>query len=208
MKNNTYLKKSSNYHHGNLKEEMLKLSLETILNEGVDTLTLKLLGDKLGTSRSAIYRHFSSKQDLIQNVIAYGFQLFEKELLPILYKKDTLVIDRLYSMGESYINFAIKNPNLYRVLFGEKYQDIRESSCTINDEEQEDSFKLLIELLIEGANKEVFKIENPFMQAQTIHAMVHGISILYIDGHINIQKNIKELYDVSFNLITQGILKK
>lgn len=208
MEKNGYSKKSNKYHHGNLKEEMLKLSLETISKEGIEVLTLKFLGDKLGTSRSAIYRHFSSKQDLIQNIINYGFTLFEQALIPAFEKKDKDIIDRLYLMGNFYISFAIKNPNLFRVLFGEKFQDIRENNCTISNEKEEDSFKLLIKLLEEGSNKGILNIENSFLQAQTIHAMVHGISILYIDGHINVKKNIEELYQISFNSLINGILKK
>ncbi len=207
MKRSTSLNKSSKYHHGNLKEEMLQLSLETISKEGIEVLTLKFLGDKLGTSRSAIYRHFSSKHDLIQNVIAYGFNLFEEALIPTLNKTNGTVLERLYSMGDSYLNFAIKNQNLYRVLFGEKYQDIRETTCTLANENIEDSFTLLIMLLEEGKEKEILKIENSFLQAQTIHALIHGIAILYIDGHINIKKNIKELYKISFDSLINGIKK-
>ncbi|WP_164970053.1 TetR/AcrR family transcriptional regulator [Arcobacter sp. CECT 8983] len=202
------MKKSSKYHHGNLKEEMLQLALETISKEGIEVLTLKFLSDKLNTSRSAIYRHFSSKQDLIQNVIAYGFNLFEETLIPTLNKNNGTVLERLSAMSDSYLDFAINNPNLYRVLFGEKYQDIRENTCTLADKNIEDSFTLLIMLLEEGKEKDILKIENSFLQAQTIHALIHGIAILYIDGHINIKNNINELYKISFDSLLNGIKKQ
>lgn len=205
MKKSSNINKSTKYHHGNLKEEMLQLALETISKEGIEVLTLKFLSDKLNTSRSAIYRHFSSKKDLIQNVIAYGFNLFEEALIPTLNKNNGTVLERLSAMSHSYLNFAINNQNLYRVLFGEKYQDIRESNCTQVDENKKDSFSLLIMLLEEGKEKEILKIENSFLQAQTIQALIHGIAILYIDGHINIKNNIKELYKISFDSLLNGI---
>lgn len=201
-------KKSVTYHHGNLKEELLNQSLYIIQTQSVDAVTLQALGNKLGTSRSAIYRHFSSKQDLLQNVITYGFDMFEKIISPIFMMKDKRVDERLYLMGETYINFAIENPNLYRMLFGEKYQDLREESCDITNEEQAQGFYALVNLLIEGHENNIFKVEDPILQAQAIHALVHGISSLYIDGHMHTQENIKELYDISFRTITTGLLVK
>lgn len=202
------MKKTSNYHHGNLKEELLNLALNIIQTQGIDAVTLQVLGNKLGTSRTAIYRHFSSKQDLLQNVIFFGFEKFEEKLSPIFQMKEKTVVERLYLVGIEYINFAIANPNLYRILFGEKFQEVRESNCDISEEENSEGFHALMKLLIEGQEAKLFNISNPMTQAQVIFSLCHGMASLYIDGHMNIKDNIKELYEVSFKTIINGLLVK
>lgn len=202
------MKKMSNYHHGNLKEELLIQSLKIIQTEGIDSLTLQILASKLGTSRSAIYRHFSSKEDLIHNIIYFGFKKFEENLSPIFSMKNKSILEKLHLVGDKYINFAIENPNLYRMLFGDKFQDMRESSCNIEKDEHDGSFKSLINLFIKAQESTLIKKDNPITQTQILFSMCHGMSLLYIDGHMNIKENIKELYELSFETVKNGLLIK
>lgn len=199
-------KKPSAYHHGNLKEELLKQAVEVIHSEGIDALTLQVLASRLGTSRSAIYRHFSSKNDLLHNVMLFGFDMFDEVITPIFMMKSESVTQRFYLMGQAYINFAVQHPNLYRMLFGEKFQDMREESCDIEDEEQAKGFHALVALLAEGQETNQFQKQDPILQAQIIHALVHGLASLYIDGHIHIKDNLDDLYEITFKTITQGLL--
>ena len=198
-------KKTSAYHHGNLKEELLQQSVEIINNEGIDTLTLSVLSKKLGTSRSAIYRHFSSKNELMEHVILYVFEILEKKISPIFTLDEKTSLEKLYFMGKEYIQFAIEYPNLYRMLFGDKFQVIRQDNCSIENEEQATGFYSLVNLLIEGQDKGLFKVEDPVFQAQIIHSMVHGLASLYIDGHTHIKDNIDELYETAYITLIQGI---
>ena len=200
--------KSKTYHHGNLKEELLQEALKIIHEEGVDAVTLQALGNKLGTSRSAIYRHFSSKSDLMNNVMIYGFENFDSRITPIFELKDKDVVERLYLMGKEYLTFGINNPNLFRMLFGEKYRDLREDNCDINDEEQAKGYHSLVSLIAEAQEKDIFKKdEDALLITQTVHAMIHGLTILYIDGHIDIKDNIEKVFEVHYKIMTQGLMK-
>jgi len=200
-------KKTSNYHHGNLKEEMLQQAVDIIHTEGVDALTLSALSKRLGTSRSAIYRHFSSKDELMHNVLLYGFELFDNKIAPIFSFKEKDVLERFYLMGKEYVKFAMEHPNLYRILFGERFQNIRKESCDIEDEEQANGFHALVGLLVEGQEKDILKVGDPMLQAQIIHSMVHGLASLYIDGHIHVKDNIDDLYEIAYKTLIQGLSK-
>ncbi|MCP4969468.1 MAG: TetR/AcrR family transcriptional regulator [Arcobacter sp.] len=199
-------KKTTNYHHGNLKEELLKQAVDIIQKDGIDSLTLSALSKRLGTSRSAIYRHFSSKNELIQDVLVYGFEMFDEVIAPVFKQEDQDVLKRLYIMGKKYIEFAKEHPNLYRMLFGEKFQIIREENCDIEDEEQAIGFHALVALLVEGEEKNLLKIDDPIFQAQIMHANVHGLASLFIDGHIHIKDNIDGLYETCFKTMTEGVI--
>jgi AcrR family transcriptional regulator len=202
------LKKTSNYHHGNLKEELLKQAVQIIQEKGVDAVTLQVLATELGTSRSAIYRHFRSKNELMHNVILYGFEMFDAKISPIFMQSEETVTKRLYLMGKEYIKFALDHPNLYRMLFGEKFKEMREENCTIEEDDPSKGFQALVGLLMEGQSTNQFCKTDPMFQAQTIHANVHGLASLSIDGHIHVIDNIDELYEASFNTLTNGLLEK
>ena len=56
------------YHHGDLRRALLDEALRTIQTQGVEHLTLRTVGARLGVSRSALYRHFADKQSLLATV--------------------------------------------------------------------------------------------------------------------------------------------
>ena len=57
-------KPADRYHHGDLPHAMLQEAVRTIQTQGVDALTLRCVGERLGVSRTALYRHFADKQAL------------------------------------------------------------------------------------------------------------------------------------------------
>ena len=91
------------YHHGNLKEEFLEIAFNFIATSDVDKLTLKVLSDATGTSRSAIYRHFKSKDALIEIIIQTGFEQFDEVIAPILQDTTKSLVDRFYLATKNYI---------------------------------------------------------------------------------------------------------
>ena len=69
------------YHHGDLRRAFLDEALHTIQTRGVEHLTLRTVGERLGVSRSALYRHFADKQALLAEPDAAGRLGAERALL-------------------------------------------------------------------------------------------------------------------------------
>lgn len=193
------------YHHGNLKEEFLRIAFEFIAREDVDKLTLKVLSDATGTTRSAIYKHFKSKDALIEKIIEDGFEIFDNALAPILNEKQTPLIDRFYLSGKIYVQFAKKNPNLYRLLFGKKFAHIRDELLSIKDEDCSGfgTLKLAIE---EGQESKILKKEDSYKQAIVIWSALHGFASLIIDGFMDVEEIYLDLYDDIFKSLLAGII--
>ncbi len=193
------------YHHGNLKEEFLKISFDFIKQNSIDKLTLKILSDATGTSRSAIYRHFKSKDALIEEMIEKGFEQFDAVTTPILRDKNKSLVDRFYITTRHYIEWAKENPNLYRLLFGKKYAHIRESTISIKDEDCHGfgALKLAIE---EGQNSGILKKEDSYKQAIVIWASLHGLATLIIDGFMDVEEIYEELYSDMFRSLLAGTI--
>src|SRR5215475_10955985 len=68
------------YHHGDLRRALLDEALRTIQAHGVEHLTLRTVGERLGVSRSALYRHFADKQALLTTVGKEGFRELRQTL--------------------------------------------------------------------------------------------------------------------------------
>ena len=196
--------KKSEYHHGNLKEDLLKIAFDYIAEHDVDSLTLKVLADATGTSRSAIYRHFKSKDDLMEYIIERGFDSFDDYASPILLDKSKPLEERFHEGSRAYITWAKQNPNLYRLLFGKKYKDLRENIIDIKDDDCSGfgSIKLAIQ---EGQQSGLVKHEDSYKQTIIIWASLHGLASLVIDGFMDVEEISDELVDRMFASLLAGV---
>ncbi len=198
-------KKASPYHHGNLKEELLQTALEMIDTEGLDSITLRDLTQRLGTSRTAVYRHFESKEALILGVIEKGYEQLNLIFTPIFQDKTRSVDARFEAMGRAYLDFALEHPNLYRLLFGERYRKEREEICDYKDETQATGLYALIGLLLEAQEEGIIAKVNPIVQAAMVWASIHGLASLLIDGHLMMSDNMEAIYEYSIEVLLKGL---
>src|SRR5688572_5614600 len=105
------------YHHGNLRRGLLDEALATIRTDGVDRLTLREIGARVGVSRTALYRHFADKRALLAAVATEGFRALRLELIRA-WEEGGRGLPGFQAMGVAYIRFAVSNPAHYRVMFG------------------------------------------------------------------------------------------
>ncbi len=198
--------KKDEYHHGNLKEASLKIAFDFIKEHDVDALTLKVLSDATQTSRSAIYRHFKSKDALIETMIVTGFEQFDAALSPMLLDTAKPLIERFYRSGKAYIDYARTNPSLYRLLFGKKYAHIREEIMTLGDDCS--GFGALKKAIEEGQQSGLLKKEESFTQAVVVWSSLHGLASIVIDGFMDVESHYQTYYDAMFKSMLAGLVSK
>jgi hypothetical protein len=66
------------YHHGNLKEALLRAALELIAQKGPAGFTFAEAARWAGVSPAAPYRHFRDRDELLANVALRGFERFAR----------------------------------------------------------------------------------------------------------------------------------
>ena len=77
-------KRRNQYHHGDLRRALIDEAARVIGARGVEHLTLRGVGQRLGVSRTALYRHFADKASLLAAVgysLNRGFLAVERRLL-------------------------------------------------------------------------------------------------------------------------------
>ena len=100
-------------------EAAILLAARAILaEEGLDALSMRAVAARVGTTPTAIYHYFESKDDLVGQVVAHGFQQSEAHLWKAIERFPVGSIERLAVLGEAYIRFALEHRPYFTIIFG------------------------------------------------------------------------------------------
>jgi len=105
------------YHHGNLKEALLRAALELIAQKGPAGFTFAEAARWAGVSPAAPYRHFRDRDELLANVALRGFEQFEAALKRAWDDGRSDALEALDRLGKAYLNFAHREPAYYSAMF-------------------------------------------------------------------------------------------
>lgn len=105
------------YHHGNLKEALIRAALELIAQKGPAGFTFAEAARWAGVSPAAPYRHFRDRDELMANVARRGFEAFEEALARAWDGGRPDAITALDRLGKAYLAFARKEPAYYSAMF-------------------------------------------------------------------------------------------
>src|SRR3954467_6921328 len=105
------------YHHGDLERALVDTAVQMIQQEGIQALTLRGVGARLGVSRTALYRHFDDKEALLARVASEGFKRFHDALARAAAEGEKRDGDPLPAMAAAYARFARSHPSHYQTMF-------------------------------------------------------------------------------------------
>lgn len=177
----TRRKRAGQYHHGDLRRALVAEAVRTIQTQGVDQLTLRAVGGKLGVSRTALYRHFSDKQALLAAVGREGFRMLRLALTDA-WEQHGGGRAGFDAMGVAYVRFAALHPSHYRVMFGGFVESCEKDAEF--DAEATGAFQTLVDALVAQQRAGLVRADDPLIQARFVWAVVHGVAMLVIDGQL------------------------
>jgi AcrR family transcriptional regulator len=168
------------YHHGNLKEALLRAALELIAQKGPAGFTFAEAARWAGVSPAAPYRHFRDRDELLANVALRGFRQFEEVLSRAFDDGRPDVFFALDRLGRAYLDFARSEPAYYSAMF--------EAGIALADNpELREAGDRAFAVLRSAAEKLCAQVparDRPptLMVALHIWAMAHGIASLFGRG--------------------------
>ncbi len=68
--------KKASYHHGALRDALIRSAREILESDGYEALTLRAAARRAGVSQAAPYNHFADKAALLDAIAALGFKEF------------------------------------------------------------------------------------------------------------------------------------
>src|SRR5262245_16924989 len=190
------------YHHGNLRRALIDEALATIRAEGVESLTLREIGARLGVSRTALYRHFTDKRALLTAVATEGFRTLRQQLVAA-WEEGGRGAAAFQGMGAAYVGFAVANPSHYRVMFGGLvYDEAREPALA---SEAAGAFEALVDALTTLQRERIVRGDETVLMARYVWAVVHGVSMLAIDGQLHEPGAVEQLTPYAIEGLVTGI---
>jgi AcrR family transcriptional regulator len=105
------------YHHGNLREALIRAALELIAAKGPAGFTFAEAARYAGVSPAAPYRHFRDRDDLMADVARRGFELFEAALARAWNEGKPEPLAAFEQVGRAYLAFARREPAYYSAMF-------------------------------------------------------------------------------------------
>ena len=105
------------YHHGNLKEALIRAALELIAEKGPAGFTFAEAARWAGVSPAAPYRHYRDRDELVSDVARRGFEHFEAALNRAWDKGRPDPATAFERLGKAYLQFARNEPAYYSAMF-------------------------------------------------------------------------------------------
>lgn len=105
------------YHHGNLKEALVRAALELIAEKGPWGFTFADAARWAGVSPAAPYRHFRDRDELLSDVARRGFEQFEQALAKAWDEGRPEPFAAFERLGKAYLAFARSEPAYYSAMF-------------------------------------------------------------------------------------------
>jgi AcrR family transcriptional regulator len=110
------------YHHGNLREALLRAAEKALETNGVQSISLRELSRQLGVSHGSPRRHFAGRQALLDALAIRGFEQFDEALGRAAGKRGQEFKSRLTKFARAYVGFALKHPALLSLMFEAKHR--------------------------------------------------------------------------------------
>ena len=200
------------YHHGDLRQALLKAAKELIAEAGIENLSLRKLAERAGVSRTAPYHHFSDKNDLHCAIAAEGFRrryqsakaTFENPRLTPEQKFEDFIC--------GYVRFAAENPEEYELMFGRSIwkqanstQELRDVAypCFQHQLEMIRNWQEVGLLASDSVSGDSVAGDSALRTSQVIWGAVHGIAKLLIDGIYTDAAQIEEISQCAVKLFIQ-----
>jgi AcrR family transcriptional regulator len=105
------------YHHGNLREALIRAALDLIGQKGPAGFTFADAARMAGVSPAAPYRHFRDRDELLSSIAQRGFEQFEAMLTQAWDDGRPDTVTAFERVGKAYLRFAREEPSFYSAMF-------------------------------------------------------------------------------------------
>jgi AcrR family transcriptional regulator len=168
------------------RDKILTEAIALFLSEGIEGFSMRKLGARVGVTAAALYRHFKSKEDLLNQIMLGGVGSFDDYLRPALQAGTTE--ERLRRGAEAFLRFGLEQPAQYEVFFlRREYSELLQLNKELEAQNRK-AFRILVDCVRDAMNEGHFAPGDPAAVALTILAHCHGLMSMYILGKIRLDR--------------------
>src|SRR5688572_20515193 len=107
------------YHHGELREALIGATRTLVEERGAENFTLADACRVAGVTTAAPYRHFRSKQEILEEIASRGFEAMTARAMAVIAEKGPGTLEAIVAMGQAYVAFAVSETAVFRLMFGQ-----------------------------------------------------------------------------------------
>ena len=110
--------RKAGYHHGDLRAGLIEATRRLVEENGPDGFSVSDACRLAGVSTAAPYKHFKNKDEMLIAVVMGGIERLKANMYAALEGIPERSPMRIKAVGEEYVNFALKEPAVFRLKFG------------------------------------------------------------------------------------------
>ena len=173
------VKPQGQWHHGNLRESLVRWGIELLREVPLEHLSLRQIAKSAGVSVGAPAHHFGDKDGLMASMAAQGFReliALRRHYLAALPPDD--LPGRLHAVVRGYMEFAQANGPLFELMFGPSLgKRVQYPELVEQGQASYQLFCQVVEPLLPPADQ----CAMPSVDAlQMIWSSLHGLTILRV----------------------------
>ncbi|MBX7174793.1 MAG: TetR/AcrR family transcriptional regulator [Pyrinomonadaceae bacterium] len=169
-KNNSEIK-------ADLRQEILDAAREMFVAEGYANVSMRKIAEKIGYSPTTIYLYFKDKNDLLHQICEESFAQLARNISSI-QQLSANSMDKLRMGLREYINFGLKHPSHYEVIFIMPLKSEVEAEYEMSQGKV--AFETLCSSVSDCIKDNLLKNNDVGLISQTLWAGIHGITSLLI----------------------------
>jgi AcrR family transcriptional regulator len=178
----------SGYHHGDLRRALLDAGVALARGGGPDAVVLREATRRAGVVPNAAYRHFASRDALVQAVRAAALAslavAMERELARVRTNGSPAAVARasLRAIGAAYLRFARTEPGLFRTAFAVPGDPETANNPAMAGRSGLNPFQLLGVALDRMEAAGLLAMERRAGAEYLAWSAVHGLAMLLLEG--------------------------
>src|SRR3954452_13421117 len=171
------------YHHGDLREALLKAAERVLERDGLAGLTLRAVAREAGVSHAAPTHHFGDLTGLVSELAAVGFRQFNAAMAAA-DSSGSSMLEKAMARAKAYVAYARGHPGMYGLMFRTERLDMSRPSL---HEAAGASFAGLAGAIGATRHEHIAAEALSLDQAAAIArawSLVHGFTMLLLDGRL------------------------
>jgi AcrR family transcriptional regulator len=169
---------ADSYHHGDLRDAVLRRAIAVIATEGPHHFSLRSLAADLGVSHTAPRHHFGDRQGVLNAIAAEGFSALA-EALDAASRDGGTFLDQ----GVAYVTFAVEHPAHFQVMFTPTLLDESDEALATARDATFTQLRAGVDSMDDGTH-----VEDAGAAVVAAWALVHGIATLGLTGNLDASK--------------------
>jgi len=170
---------------------------------GAEAVSMRRVGEAVGTSAMAIYRHFPNRETLLKRICDDSFNEIAHHWET--HTRDGDVVERLISLQELYLDYALAQPNVFDYAFSVRRDDARRFPEDFRAR-RSPTLNVLADAIVEGIQRGVLRKDDPWDVAMALWAHTHGLIALYRAGRFSYdERQFRKFYIASIRRLLDGL---